>query len=158
MSELPYSRFAQADQRDDIRRFESEPGDRITSPWTGWLAFASVIMILMGLLHLVAGFVTLFQSHYYEINTARLAVDESWTTLAWTQIILGVLVVAAGVALFGGYLWARAIAVLFAVLTIVENFVQIASSPVWNLLLIALALVVIFAIIVHGRDARNAAV
>jgi|tagenome__1003787_1003787.scaffolds.fasta_scaffold20827685_2 hypothetical protein len=158
MSELPYSRFAQGDQRDDIRRFQSDPGDRITSPWTGWLAFASVIMILMGGLHVCAGFVTLFQSHYYEINTSRLAVDESWTTLAWTQIILGVLVLASGIALFGGYLWARAIAVLFAVLTIVENFVQIASSPAWNLLLIALALVAIFAIVVHGRDARDAAI
>jgi len=69
-----------------------------------------------------------------------------------------VLVLASGIALFGGYLWARAIAVLFAVLTIVENFVQIASSPAWNLLLIALALVAIFAIVVHGRDARDAAI
>src|SRR4051812_32410001 len=145
MSELPYSRFAQGDQRDDIRRFQSDPGDRITSPWTGWLAFASVIMILMGGLHVCAGFVTLFQSHYYEINTSRLAVDESWTTLAWTQIILGVLVVAAGVALFGGYLWARAIAVLFSLLALVEDLLPIPSSPGWELPPVAPALLAVFA-------------
>ena len=153
---MPSSRFAEPGQRAGIHSYPDETGDRITSPWTGWLAFASLIMILMGALYVAAGFVTLFQSSYYEINTSRLAVDESWTTLAWTQIILGAIVIAAGVALLGGYIWARAIAVLFAALTIVENFVQIASSPAWNLLLITLAVVAIFAIVVHGRDGRDA--
>jgi len=122
------------------------------SPWLGWLAFAAIILSFGGVLQVIAAFVTLFRSHYYEVNTAVLVVDESWTTLGWTQLILGVVVTGAGIALLRGYLWARLVAVVVAGLTIVENVLSMAVSPVWNMLLIALALVSMYAVIVHGQE------
>lgn len=159
MSEWTHAEFAQAEQRHGQQRHEQyqyEEAAGPSSPWVGWLAFAALVMAVTGGLYIVAGLVTLFDSRYYEVNTAVLTVDQSWTVLGWTQLILGVLVVAAGVTLLRGHLWARLLAVLFAGLTIVENFLDMAAAPVWHLLLIGLAVVAIYAIIVHGREAVRA--
>ena len=151
MTEIPRGQFIQAEQQYRADRYAPLDGAAM-SPWEGWVAFAAVLMAMLGGIYIVAGLVTLFESHYYEVNTAVLAVDQSWTVLGWTQVILGVLAVAAGVALLRGRLWARLVAVLLAALTIVENFLEMAASPVWNLILIGLAFMVIFAVVVQGRD------
>ena len=119
----------------------------------GWIAFAAVLMTLAGGLYVIAGLVTLFESHYYEVSTAVLTVDQSWATLGWTQLILGVVAIAAGFALVRGLLWARVIAIVFSGLSIIQNLLTIGASPVWNLLLIGLAVMVIYGCIVHGREA-----
>src|SRR3954468_9899369 len=118
MSEWTHAEFAKAEQQAVRQRHVDYPYEDGAAPhasaWVGWLAFAALIMTVMGGLYIVAGLVTLFESRYYEVNTAVLTVDQSWTVLGWTQLILGVLVVAAGVTLLRGHLWARLLAVLFA--------------------------------------------
>ena len=157
MSEFTHAQFVGADEHYGVHRNDDYDLDYgPTPPGLGWLAFAATMMALVGGLYMVAGLVTLFESHYYEVNTAVLAVDESWTTKGWTQLILGVLVVGAGLALLRGYMWARIVAVVFVGLTIIENFLTMAASPVWNLLLIGLAILAIHAIIVHGHEAAEA--
>jgi hypothetical protein len=151
MAEVPHAQFVQADRQHGVHR-DTGGGRTGVSGWVGWVVFAGVMMAVLGGLYMVAGLVTLFESHYYEVSTAVLAVDQSWTTLGWTQLILGALAVVAGVALLGGRLWARIVAVAVAGLTVVENFLQMAASPVWSMLLIGLALLAIYAIVVHGRE------
>jgi hypothetical protein len=155
MSEMPHADFIQAEQAYRAERYAPTGDEPRMSRWEGWIAFAAVIMAMFGGLYIVAGMVTLFNARYYEVNTAVLALDESWTALGWTQLILGVLVVVAAVGLLRARLWARIAAVVLAGLTIVENFVEMAASPLWNMILIGLAVVAIYAIVVHGRDAAS---
>jgi hypothetical protein len=154
MSETPRTDFIKTEQQYRVEQYAPLEGSAM-SAWGGWVAFAAVILILSGGLYIFAGLVTLFESRYYEVNTAVLSVDTSWTVLGWTQLLLGVLVIAAGVALLRGQLWARLVAVVLAALTIVENFLEMAASPVWNLILIGLAVTAIYAIIVHGRELES---
>ena len=154
MTQTPHGEFMKAEQQYRLEQDGPLDGSAM-SPWEGWIAFAAVLMAMFGGLYIVAGLVTLFESRYYEVNTAVLSVDTSWTVLGWTQVVLGVLAVGAAVALLRGRLWARLAAILIAGLTIVENFLEMAASPVWNLILIGLALMAIFAIVVHGRDAAD---
>ena len=158
MSDMPHAQFVRAQDQYGAYRPEDYDGygdGPPASSGVGWLAFAAVLLTLTGGLYVIAGLVTLFESHYYEVSTKVLTVDQSWTTLGWTQLLLGALVVAAGFALVRGYLWARAIAVVVAGLSLIQNFLTIGASPVWNLLLIGLAVMVIYACIVHGRDAAT---
>lgn len=157
MSEFTHAQFVGADEHYGVQRNDDyDLNYGATPPGLGWVAFAATMMTLVGGLYMVAGLVTLFESHYYGVNTAVLAVEESWTTRGWTQLILGVIVVGAGLALLRGYMWARIVAVVFAGLTIIENFLTMAASPVWNLILIGLAILAIHAIIVHGGEAKEA--
>ena len=156
MSQMPHASFVQADAHYGVQRHGGYETYESTSPWAGWLAFAAVVMTLMGGLYVVAGLVTLLHSSYYKVNTTALTVDLSWRTLGWTQLILGVLIAAAGISLVRGHVWARAVAVVVAGVGLIENFLTIGASPVWNLIQIALAIMVIYAVVVHGRAAQTA--
>jgi hypothetical protein len=82
-----------------------------------------------------------------------LAVD--YTTWGWVHLVLGVLAVATGPGLLYGRTIARVAAVVLAVLSAIVNLAFVAAYPVWSILVIALDVVVIYAIVVHGRELQR---
>ena len=62
------------------------------------------------------------------------------------------LVFAAGVGLFMGQTWARTVAVVVACLSIVVSFAWLPYYPLWSMLIIAMDVLVIWAVTAHGRD------
>ena len=62
------------------------------------------------------------------------------------------IVAIAGVALFQGAVWARAVAVVVASLSILASFFWMPYYPIWSLTVIAFDAFVIWAVTVHGRD------
>ncbi|HEY5858074.1 MAG TPA: glycosyltransferase [Aldersonia sp.] len=68
------------------------------------------------------------------------------TTWGWIHILVGALLLAAGFGLFTGATWARIVAIIAASLSIIANFLWLPYYPAWSILLIALAIVVIWAI------------
>jgi hypothetical protein len=63
-----------------------------------------------------------------------------------------VIVLLAGIALLGGALWARIVGIAMAALIAIANFLWLPYYPVWAIVLIALNVVVIWALAAHGRD------
>ena len=53
-----------------------------------------------------------------------------------------------------GRTWGRTIGIILAVGSAVVNMAFIAAYPVWSILIIALDVVIIYALAVHGREAR----
>ncbi|MFD6065473.1 DUF7144 family membrane protein, partial [Rhodococcus wratislaviensis] len=68
------------------------------------------------------------------------------TTWGWIHIVLGVLVAAVGLALFTGAGWARVTAIVIAAVSILANFLWLPYYPWWSVLIIALDVVVIWAL------------
>ena len=62
------------------------------------------------------------------------------------HLILGALVVIAGVALFGGAVWARGVGVVLAGLAMIANFLWLPYYPFWAIVLIAIDIFVIWAL------------
>ena len=62
------------------------------------------------------------------------------------------MVVAIGLGVLAGQVWARTIGVLVAGLSAIVNFAFIPIYPVWSIAIIALDVAVIWALTVHGRD------
>ena len=83
-------------------------------------------------------------------NRANLYVD--MTAWGWVHLIGGVIVVLAGLGLFTGNIVARTIAVIVAGLSLIANFLFIPAYPVWALTVITLDVLVIYAIMAHGRE------
>ena len=71
-------------------------------------------------------------------------------------MIVGVVAVLAGIGLFTGAVWARAVAVLVAAISILVNFAWLPYYPVWSILIIAFDVFVIWALTAHGRDLATA--
>ncbi|MEV7775016.1 hypothetical protein [Kitasatospora sp. NPDC086791] len=114
---------------------------------SGWTIFAGVMLITAGLMAIFQGsaaiakdsLLIVTRSYVYAMNT------EGW---GWIHLILGVIVVVAGVAVFSGAVWARVVGVVVAGLGMIANFVWLPYYPLWAVVLIAIDALVIWALCV----------
>jgi hypothetical protein len=124
------------------------------SPWIGWIAFAGVSMCLLGAFHVFQGLVALFQEEYFLVAESGLLVNVSFTAWGWVHVIGGVVVVIAGLCVFGGQVWARAVGVLVALVSAVTSLAFMSAYPLWSVIMIGLDVVIIWALTVHGSDIK----
>ena len=54
-----------------------------------------------------------------------------------------------------GQTWARVTAVILAVVNAVLNMVLMPAYPLWSIMVITLDVFIIFALVVHGREAKQ---
>lgn len=127
--------------------------ERATNPggWYGMIVFAGTIMLMLGAFHAIAGLVALFQDDYFFVAKDGLVVTADYTAWGWTHIIVGVVVAAAGAALFTGAMWARIVAVLVALVSSLVNLAFLSAYPLWSGIMIALDVLIIYAVTVHGN-------
>ena len=124
------------------------------SRWVGWILFAGVMMIVLGLFHAFQGFVALYDDDYYLVGRRGLAIEAGYTAWGWIHLALALLVMAAGVALLNGRLWGRVVGVVLAVVSILVNAGFLAAYPIWSTIMIAVDILVIWALTVHGDEMR----
>ena len=123
--------------------------------WTGWVVFASFMMIMLGVFQAVEGLVAIFDDGFYRVTESGLVVNVDYTVWGWTHLLLGILLVAAGYAVFSGKVWGRTLGVIAAMLSAVVNFAFIPAYPVWSLIIITVDVLVIYALIAHGGELRE---
>lgn len=123
--------------------------------WVGWLFFAGVIMILGGIFQAIAGLVAIFNEAYYLVPSTGLVVGVNYTAWGWVHLAVGVLVLLAGFGVLTGQTWARVVGVILAGISAILNVAFLAAYPLWAVIVIALDVVVIYALCVHGREMQN---
>ena len=117
----------------------------------GFIAMAGIILIVAGVLHVIEGIVGLFNNDFYVVSQ-KWVFQFNVTTWGWIHILVGIIALLAGIGLFSGAVWARTVAVLVAVVSIIINFVWLPYYPWWALLIISFDFFVIWAVTAHGRD------
>ncbi len=137
----------------------SAPGSQSTAPtptgWVGWLVFAGMMMILVGSFQAINGLVALFNDDLYAVRPNGLVVNVDFTAWGWTHLLLGILLIAGGAAVFSGRVWGRTLGVIAAMVSAIVNFAFIPAYPVWSLLVITIDMLVIWALIAHGGELRE---
>jgi len=128
--------------------------DRGMSAWVGWIAFASMMMMMLGIFHVIEGIVALAKDDFFLVRSNGLVVSVNYTTWGWVHIIGGIIVVAAGVGVLNGRMWARIVGVAVAFVSTLISIAFLSAYPIWSILMIALAVVVIMALTVHGSDIK----
>ena len=123
--------------------------------WTGWIVFASFMMILVGSFQAIQGLVALFDDGFYLVGESGLVVDVNYNVWGWVHLLLGVLLLASGAGVMTGNLAARTVGVILAGLSALANMAFIGAYPVWSLIIITVDVLVIYALIVHGREMRD---
>jgi hypothetical protein len=130
----------------------SEPtGGGAGGGWTGWIYFAAAMMIMVGIFHAIAGLVAILDDEFY-VQTREYVFQFDATQWGWIHLILGILVAVAGGYLVTGSVIARTVGVIMAALSAISAFGWLPHYPVWGAIIIAIALIVIWALTVHGRD------
>lgn len=131
-------------------------GESEVTGWTGWIVFAGMMMIMLGSFQAIEGLVALFQDSYYLVRPAGLVVAVDYTAWGWTHLLLGVLIAVSGGGVLTGNIAARTVGVVLALISAVLNLTFIAAYPVWSTIIIAVDVLVIYALTVHGREMRTA--
>jgi hypothetical protein len=123
--------------------------------WTGWVVFAGVMLIVTGVFSAIQGLVALIgPSTYFVVSEGSLWLLDvgGW---GWWNLIIGVLLILVAVALFAGQTWGRVVAVILVILNAVSQLLLIPAQPWWSLIIIAIDVLVIYALIVHGRELKE---
>ncbi|MEV5433521.1 hypothetical protein [Streptomyces sp. NPDC052701] len=125
------------------------------SAWaTGWTAAAAVLMIFGGIMAIFEGIAAIAGDGVF-VATPDFTYAFSLTGWGWLHLLLGIVVTAAGLALFTGAIWARAVAVALAGLSMVAHFVWLPYAPVWSIVLIVIDGFVIWALCAPRREVSS---
>jgi hypothetical protein len=123
--------------------------------WVGMIAFGGIMMIMIGCFHAIAGLVGIFRDDYYLVSKNGLLLEMDYTAWGWTHLILGVVIAFAGYGVLVGQTWARVTGVILAMLSALANLAFLSAQPLWSTIIIALDVLVIYALVAHGRETRN---
>ena len=122
--------------------------------WIGWILFVGIVMIVSGLISLIQGLVALLDDDFYLVKAEALAIDVNYSVWGWTLVAFGALLIGAGYAVMFGYLWARFISLIIVFLHALINLTFLAAYPIWSIISIGLDLIAIYALAVHGEEAK----
>ncbi|GAB3391376.1 membrane protein [Humibacter soli] len=130
--------------------------DNTETGWVGWGWFAGVVIIVAGVFDAIYGLIAIVgpDSAYFLKADGSLALFNisGW---GWWHLIIGLFLVLVGIALLAGATWARVIAIILVILNAIGQLFLLPVQPWWSLIILALDIVVIYALTVHGRELRR---
>jgi hypothetical protein len=131
---------------------------RAREPVSGWavggIAFAGVMLVLLGFFQTISGLAAIFEDEFFVV-APNYTYEVDVTAWGFIHLILGIVMILAGFALFAGSTWARVVGVALAALSALANFFFIPYYPFWSLLIIALAVWVIWSLTRPLEPARR---
>jgi hypothetical protein len=115
-------------------------------------------MIIIGLLDFFQGLIAIIRKEYYAIAGSQVIVFDV-KTWGWITLLWGIAIGLAGMALLAGAGWARWLTIILASVNILEmlGFEGASSAPLWALTVLALNIVVLYALIAKWDDAAMGA-
>jgi hypothetical protein len=113
----------------------------------------SGMMLIAGTAQFFTGLTAALGNVPYAFATGNQLFEFSLTAWGWIHLVVGLVVGAAGAALLTGQRWARAVAIIFVLFSAISNFLFIPHNPFWAMTVIALNMLVIWALTAHPRDA-----
>lgn len=129
----------------------NDPSD--VSGWVGWIYFGGLMMILLGMLHAIAGLVALFKDEVYAVGPNNIWILD-YTSWGWIHLIAGILVLWGGFAVMSGKMWGRVLGITLGIVAAVANFAFIPIYPIWSIVMLTISVLVIYALVAHGEEAK----
>lgn len=122
---------------------------------TGRVAFAATLLLIAGTLNIVYGIGALDDANIL-VNEKRFVLT-NLHTMGWVLILLGVVQMTGGFALFAGNAVGRIIGIVGASLGAIGALFSIGGNdPWWSLAIFALCIYIIHGILMFGADEKAA--
>jgi hypothetical protein len=118
--------------------------------FSGWIAFAGMLMLILGSLDALWGFAALLNNEIVVVG-GRGALILDITTWGWIHLILGLLVALIGLGLITGNSAARVGGIFVVALFAVAQIVWFPAAPLWAFLMIILSCVILYQLMVNWR-------
>lgn len=143
-----YAQPAGNQRSEQAARYAEEARYAEQDRWAGARAgtmLAGVLMVVSGLFAFLVGLTGIIRARYYALNPDY---TYHWTARGWgiTEVVLGAVIVCAGVCLLLGLMWARIVAIVVAAFNAISAFMFLPWFPLSSIVIVALNLFIIWAI------------
>lgn len=114
----------------------------------GWVVFAGIMFMVSSMLNVIWGIAAVSSSHFFVGNASYILSDLN--TWGWVAIGFGALEALAGLSIWLGGAFGRWFGIGVAGLAILAAMMSIPAYPFWALVLVAIDVLVIYALVVYG--------
>jgi hypothetical protein len=128
------------------------PQEKTVTGWVGWIMFAAYFMIIGGVFDIMQGLAALFRDQSYFVVAENGLLTFNFTSWGWIHLLFGLAMIGVGVLLLRGSTFARIIAILVVGLNMVSQFAWLAAYPVWGIIALVIDALILYALLVHGRE------
>src|SRR4249919_3008383 len=127
-------------------------GTQTVSPWAhGFAVFAGIVMVVGGAFQALEGLAGIVNDKYLVVLPNYLYAFD-FTVWGVIHLLVGLALVVFGVSLLRGQTWARVAGIIAAAVSAILNFVWLPISPWWAIVLIAVDVLVIWALAQYLRQ------
>ncbi|MET7767129.1 hypothetical protein [Nocardia sp. NPDC005366] len=106
---------------------------------------AAILLLTVGVLQILEGISAVAEDELFVVGPDYIYQFDT-TGWGWIHIVLGAILVLCAIGLMTGSTWGKVGAIIIAALTIIANFLSLPYYPWWSILIIALSIVVIWAV------------
>ncbi|GEL21160.1 hypothetical protein PSU4_01140 [Pseudonocardia sulfidoxydans NBRC 16205] len=117
----------------------------------GLVLFGGIMMIVAGAYHALSGVAAILRDQVY-LSTPNYTFEFDLTAWGWTHLILGAILVVTGIAIVQGATWGAIVGIALASLSLIANFLFLPYYPLWSILLIAIDVVIVYALVSRLRN------
>jgi hypothetical protein len=115
----------------------------------GWVAFAGVLLLLVGTMNTIEGIAAIGNAHFFVANAHYVFGDlKTW---GWITLCLGVLQLIVGLGVFVKNQFARWAGVGVLGLNALAQLLMMPAYPFWSLSLLALDVLAIYGLVAYGK-------
>jgi hypothetical protein len=119
---------------------------------TGWAVFAGMILVILGFLNFFWGLAGILDDENLIVG-GNGAIIVDLTAWGWATLIIGAIQVLVAFGLFTAQSWARWAGVFFAALAAIGQIGIVTAFPIWSLIVIVLAVLVIYNLTARWEEA-----
>lgn len=127
----------------------------LSSPGSGWIMFASVMMLLAGMFGVIDGIAALVADEIYVVTEDGIFLFD-FTVWGLIHLTVGILAMFAGLSLLTGEAWARFTGVVLAMASALSQLAFISALPLWSVVIIGIDVLVIYALLVAWEQVEPA--
>jgi hypothetical protein len=124
----------------------------------GWLTFTSSLLVIMGIFKVLDAFWAFKYDDEVPGGIQTIVFDTNLAAWGWIWLLLGILMIVAGIAVVKGMEWGRWFGVVVLGIAAVSNYSWIVFRPFWTIVLEGIYLAGIYGLFVYGGKRDDLAV
>jgi hypothetical protein len=119
-------------------------------PGIRWLAFAAALLAVSGIFKILDALWAFKYDDERSGEVQTVLFERDLSSWGWVWLVVGILLIAAGFAVVTGAEWARWVGIVAASIATITFLPWIYYQPLWTILSVTLAVLVIYALAAYG--------
>ncbi len=132
------------DPRTQATGIQRDTGGISRSVGSGWVFFAGTILFIVGAFNAIYGLTAIFKDEVLTGTGSGGVIVWDVTGWGWIHLLVGIVMLLAGIGLFTGQNWARWAAIVFCMVNAITQVAFITVFPLWTILIVTLDIVIIY--------------